>query len=479
MQKLSIFFSILLFSFLTVSAQQKYEGHWGKQNLDVAFANAATNDGGYIITGLTLSSGDINGDILVIKTSAIGDTQWTFTYGGPKIEGGNSVIQTADGGYMVAGHTEDFGADDCDAFMMKLDKNGNHEWFKVYGGYADDISQGIIELPGGGYVFAGITASWGNAPGDSETRHVYFVRTDAQGDTVWTRYYAGKAAEYGYSIARMQDGGFLANGWTLSFGHGEYDGWLLRLKDNGDTLWTRLYQNEGSTSLYKIIPTLDNGFAMAGYTAQTATCKQQGFLVKLDANGNDVWKKTYGDTSQGITLHDVTQLPNGNFMLTGTSQAAAATGNAYVLTTDADGNKITDNICGGDSSYAYCIAAQGNNGYMIAGATSQYGDAYGDLYYMLVNNTMNAGVPAVKNYIARMYPNPVKDVSVIILPSTEANQLVRLDITDQAGRLVHTETNLLAKDIIINGKTLAQGLYDFTVTCKDGAVYKGRFLVAE
>jgi hypothetical protein len=455
-------------------AQKTIEGHWGKKDLDVAYSAAAASDGGYIMTGLTLSAGDTNGDIVVIKTSDVGDTQWAFTLGGPKIEGGNSVIQTADGGYMVAGHTEDFGARDCDAFMMKLDANGNRQWLKVYGGYADDISEGIIQLPDGGYVFAGITASWGNQPNDKESRHVYFVRTDANGDTAWTKYYAGKVGEYAYSIAAMANGGFLANGWSLSFGNGEYDGWLFRLKDNGDTLWTRLYKNGGGTMFYKILPTQDNGFVMAGYTTQTTTCKKQGFMVKLDAAGNELWRQTYGDTTQGITLHDVAQLPNGNFMLTGTSFAADPTGNVYILTTDANGNKLTDNVCGGTTSYANAIAIQGNNSYMVAGATSKYGDTYGDLYWMEVNNTI-AEVPTIKKVSPSLYPNPVTDRSVVVLPETEAYSSVRLDIINLFGQVVFTGKDIPANKIVIDRTLLASGTYMFRVTCKDGAVYKGRF----
>jgi hypothetical protein len=130
-------------------AQTETEHYWGKPGYDIAYSAAATNDGGYILTGLTQSNGDSNGDIVVIKVNANGDTLWTMVYGGPKIEGGNYVMQTFDGGYMVSGHTEDFGADDCDAFLMKLDRLGHHEWFHVYGGAQDDISEGVVELEDG------------------------------------------------------------------------------------------------------------------------------------------------------------------------------------------------------------------------------------------------------------------------------------------------------------------------------------------
>src|SRR4051794_19782614 len=95
-------FCYLMFS-STLFAQKQIEGHWGKRGYDVAYSSAATDDGGYIITGLTQSGADTIGDIIVIKISAKGDTMWTLVHGGPKLEGGNSVIQTADGGYMVSG----------------------------------------------------------------------------------------------------------------------------------------------------------------------------------------------------------------------------------------------------------------------------------------------------------------------------------------------------------------------------------------
>ena len=112
--KIAIFIPVLflLCAANTVFAQSLHEGHYGKKGYDVAYSAAATIDGGYIITGLTQSMVDSNGDIVVIKLDAECDTQWIMEYGGPLLEGGNFVMQTADSGYMVGGHTEDFGSFD-------------------------------------------------------------------------------------------------------------------------------------------------------------------------------------------------------------------------------------------------------------------------------------------------------------------------------------------------------------------------------
>ncbi len=476
MKRTCILILLLLSATSYIFGQKTIEGHWGKQYLDIAYSAAATDDGGYIMTGLTkMGFNDGYGDIVVIKTDAQGDTMWTFTYGGPLLEGGNNVIQTSDGGYMVSGHTEDFGAQDCDAFLMKLDKNGKHEWFKVYGGINDDISNGITQLADGGYIFAGETASFGNPATDSETRHVYIVRTNSVGDTIWTKHYGGTGSEYSYNAVPMLNGGFLSVGWTTSRGQGEQDGWLLKLKDNGDTTATWLYQNPGHTRFLKIIPTTDNNFMVAGYTTVTKTCKTQALVVKLDANGNELWSRTYGDSSHAAIVDDIAQLPNGNFMLSGGSSAVDTTGNVYILTIDGNGNTITEQLCGGHGSIASAIAIQGNNSYLVAGTTTQYGDSHGDLYYMEVNNTMS-NVPGVSIPTPRFYPNPVSDRSSLILPESEAFQTVEVEVLDLNGNVVYKKENIPAKDLIIDRNKLSSGTYFYRATCGDGRKFEGKFV---
>jgi len=175
-------------------------------------------------------------------------------------------------------------------------------------------------------------------------------------------------------------------------------------------------------------------------------------------------------------LQDVAQLPNNDFMFTGTSYFGDTLGTVYVLTTNADGFRITDNQYGGSNSYANCIAVQGNNSYLVAGTSLQYGDHKGDLYYMEMDNT-NAGVPTVNASLPRIYPNPVTDRSVIILPSYQAYQPVKLELLNINGEIISTQDNVMAQDIVIEKGVLPAGQYLFRVTSKEGKVYKGRFAI--
>ncbi|MBA3827675.1 MAG: T9SS type A sorting domain-containing protein [Taibaiella sp.] len=468
-----IVFSMVLFSGTVAFAQVKIERSWGKKGYDAAFCAAATNDGGYIIGGLTQSQEDTVGDIIVIKTTSHIDTMWTLKYGGSRLEGANSIIQTADGGFMVSGHTEDFGARDCDAFMMKLDKNGNREWFKVYGGDYDDISEGVIELPTGEYVIAGITASYG--PGNGAIRHTYFIKTNSRGDTIWTRWYGGTKKDYGYSIASMVNGGFFAVGFSSSWGQGEDDAWLLQLKDNGDTLRTRLYKNGGNSRFLQIISTIDKGYIIAGYTSTAISGTLQGWAVKLDANGNQLWEKTYGSPAYNSTFSGVTQLPNGNLIFAGTSDQVDSTGNASIVTTDANGTLISNSVYGGSHSYARCIASQGNNSYLAAGLTDQAGDQAGDLYYLEMDNTLSA-IAQAHPESPYMYPNPVKDQLHILLAPSQAGSANRIDIINIHGQIVLSKQPAAASIITINVKDLIIGTYTFRIFSPDGKMTTGKFI---
>ena len=471
---LSVIFYFIYSS--TIFAQQIIEGHYGKQGLDAAYSVAATNDGGYIITGLTMSEADSNGEIVVIKTTAHGDTSWSHIYGGPLLTGGNCVIQTSDGGYMVSGHTQDWGAHDCDFYLMKLDPSGNMLWEKTYGGDSDDVSKSVVELSGGGYVMGGFTISYGNVF-PSQNRHVYFIKTNSVGDMVWKKLYAGSNNEECASITSTSDGGFLAVGWSNSWGNGEDDGWLLRLNSNGDTLWTKFYKNAGDTRLSKILHTMDNGYIVTGYTTPLPGGLSQGLVIKLDANGDQLWQKTYND-SVNIIFQDVAQLPTGNYLFAGSNYVTPTTRYVYVMTTDVNGVMISDESYGGVNSFAYAIAAQGNNSYLVVGSAAKYGDPDGDLYFMEMDNTVSTNIATLHSGWPRLFPNPVREQpAIIILPASEANQSVHFEVMTTDGQIVLSNDNILAKNIIIDRNNFRPALYLFRITCPDGEVYKGKFVV--
>jgi len=136
-----------------------------------------TSDGGYAIAGTTTSFGAGGGEVYVVKLDANGNLQWTKTIGGPEHDRGSSLIQTSDGGYAIAGITESFGAGEWDVYVVKLDANGNLQWTKTIGGPEYDWGNSLIQTSDGGYAIAGTTASF-----DAGDLDVYVVKLDKNGD---------------------------------------------------------------------------------------------------------------------------------------------------------------------------------------------------------------------------------------------------------------------------------------------------------
>ena len=186
-----------------------------------------TSDSGYILVAETLSFGAGQYDIYLVKTDERGNILWSKTYGGGSSDYGYSVTQTTDGGYIVAGYTNSFGAGLSDVLLVKTDANGDISWAKTYGGSSSDYGYSVIQTSDGGYIVAGYTESYGLA-GD-----VYLVKTDSNGNHQWSRTFGGAAKDLGWSVQQSADGGFIITGYTTSFGAGDQDFYLIKTDELG------------------------------------------------------------------------------------------------------------------------------------------------------------------------------------------------------------------------------------------------------
>jgi hypothetical protein len=162
-------------------------------------------------------------DFYLVKIDSLGDTLWTKTYGGSSSDRAYSVQQTADGGYVVAGYTSSFGTGLNDFYLVKTDSQGDTLWTRTYGGDGDDIARSVQQAADGGYVLAGSTESFGAGNSD-----FYLVKTDSQGDTLWTRTHGGSSHENANCAQQTTDGGYIVAGYSYSFGAGEYDFYLVK-----------------------------------------------------------------------------------------------------------------------------------------------------------------------------------------------------------------------------------------------------------
>ena len=302
---------------------------YGGRGWDVAYSVRQTSAGGYIVVGRTAA------DVILIKTDAKGNIQWAKAYGGKNVDDARFFQQTSDGGYIVAGYTNSFGAGELDIFLIKTDAKGNVQWAKTYGGIDSDDASFVQQTSDGGYIVAGETNSFG-----AGERDIFLIKTDAKGNIQWAKTYGGTDDDFASSVQQTSDGGYIVAGYTTSFGTGEGDIFLIKTDAKGNIKWAKTYGGRGSEGASSVRQTADGGYIVVGNTNSFGAGKWDIFLIKTDAKGNIQWAKTYGETDnldRGIP--SVQQTSDGGYILAGTTISFGAGGaNIFLIKTNARGN---------------------------------------------------------------------------------------------------------------------------------------------
>ncbi len=317
-----------------------------------------TNDGGYIFTGYAEVLGAGIQDVYLVKTNADGDTLWTKTYGGSQYDDGFCVEQTNDEGYIIAGYTSSFGAGAEDIYLIKTNAMGDTLWTKTYGGTNNDRAASVVQTVDGGYIIAGETISYGAANHD-----VYVIKTNAVGDIEWTKVMGTGADNYGYDVIETTDGNFM-----LSGGHGPGGAYLAKLNTVGDSLWTKGYIAEGPPHLNNaqaVKQTTDGGFVFTGI-AYGAT-GIQSYLQKTNVAGDTIWAKKYSGVNHVYTT-DIDITNDGGYILSGWSQAFPnGTYKSILIKTDAVGDTLWTKKFIGGGSYS-SVQQTMDGGYILLSA---------------------------------------------------------------------------------------------------------------
>ncbi|MCK4576758.1 hypothetical protein KAU34_10145, partial [candidate division WOR-3 bacterium] len=348
---------------------------------DWGFSVQESSNGKYIIAGYTASFGAGYYDVYLIKTHADGETLWTRVYGGGEDDRGFSIQETSDGGYIIAGITRTFGAGSYDFYLIKTDENGNALWEKTFGGADDDWGFSVIESSDGGYIIVGSTESYGEGE-----RDVYVIKTDVNGDTLWTKTYGGEKDDVGVSIQKTSDSGYIIAGRTTSFGSGYYDVYLIKINDDGDTQWAKTYGGTEYDGGISIQQTSDGGYIIGGDTESYGEGEKDIYLIKIDETGSVLWTKTYGGTEDDGCL-SVQETSDGGYIVTGfTTLSNIHTWNSdvYLIKTDANGSALWTKTYGGAKfDIGYSVQETSDGGYIIAGATCSEG-SNNDVYLIKI-----------------------------------------------------------------------------------------------
>jgi len=382
---------VLIFLLSPGIANAQWANTYGGPGDEGADSIQQTTDGGYIVAGGTNSFGAGGNDFWVLKLNPDGTVAWQKTYGGPEDEeGASSIQQTRDGGYIVAGGTTSFGAVDGDSWVLKLHPNGTVAWQRTYGGTGDDIAGHIQQTSDGGYIMAGGTNSFGAGGSD-----FWVLKLNPFGGVAWQKTYGGTGDEGASSIQQTTDGGYIVAGETNSFGAGgRGDFWVLKLNPDGTVDWERTYGGESDDYAFAIRQTSDGGYIVAGVTYSFGTGGDI-MVLKLNPDGTVAWQKTYGGSDWDWAYsYSIWQTTDGGYIVAGeTKSFGAGNTDILILKLDASGNIVWQRTYGGGGfESASPIQQTTDGGYIVAGRTDSFGaGGRGDFWVLKLD--VNGEIP--------------------------------------------------------------------------------------
>jgi hypothetical protein len=328
----------------------------GGSSNDVASAIQQTTDGGYIVAGFSRSNnGDVTGhhgttaynDYWVVKLDSAGSIEWEKSLGGTLNEFANSVQQTAEGDFIIAGYSvsndgdvtnHHGGTTTTDYWIVKLSSSGTLLWQKSLGGTSADNANAIQQTTDGGFIVAGSSSSNDNdVSGNHGFADYWIVKLDSAGDIEWQKCLGGSGDDVASSIRQTSDGGFIVAGWSdsddndVSGNHGNYDYWVAKLFADGNIDWQKSLGGATGDFANSIEQISDSGFVIAGYTSSNNSGDVSGYhggvffgdywIVKLDESGNFAWQKCLGGTNDEYAA-SAQQTIDGGLIVTGWTESS-------------------------------------------------------------------------------------------------------------------------------------------------------------
>jgi hypothetical protein len=384
-----VFLSLIFIFCLTSSNQVIFYKKIGGKNYDALADILVTRSGDLLAVGRTDSySQDMN--INLIKFDSQGNIIWDRTYGGNETEGANAIIQTQEGGFLVAGYSDSNAenANENDVWLLKINANGEREWERFYKTPDSiDEAQGLIETEDGNFLIVGNTTSLSEGNVD-----IFVMKVNKKGDILWQKKYGELGGEQaGHVISTSQ--GFMIVG-SKEIPKKRWDMWLLHIDKQGEILWNQNYGGSDNEmgNVMTVMP--DGNYVLAGFTYSYAEGSLDAWVVKINHKGEKIWDKTLGGLSTDEVL-DIIITKEKNILIVGYTDVyvpdknynnTSNNGNdVLVALLDTNGNKIWEETIGGLGSQRGYGIVEKDEAYFLAGYADENSDSGTDHLIIKIN----------------------------------------------------------------------------------------------
>ncbi len=303
------------------------------------------------------------------------DSLWSRTFGGGADDRMSCVIECRDSCLILIGFSVNPYTGNTDGWMIRTDTDGNMQWQRKYHGSYSQYTIHGQEILDGGYVLAGFLRS-NRLPTTHFHDDFFLARTDSRGVMIWSKYYGGPYDDRCYYVQQLPEEGFILVGYVGTDGN-QTDGWIVKTNTNGDTMWTHRFGDSERNEFFCGQQTSDGGYVLAGQSWLGWGQRSDFWLVRTNEAGDEQWSRTYGGYDNE-TCRSVFETSDGGFILGGTTRSfGAGSADIWLLKTDSEGDSLWSRTHGlGRSETCFSMRRTLDLGYLISGTTYSFDDIH-------------------------------------------------------------------------------------------------------
>lgn len=453
-----------------VFGQISFQKTYGSNGFEKVSRVIQSQDSGYVVIGSSGLTG-ASSDVYILKVDSLGNYLWSKFYGGANVEHGTDIIETPDSGFAISGYTNSSGAGGYDAYLLKLDKDGNFEWDMTYGGSDWDFAHAIDVMPDSGYVLVGETYSYGAGNND-----VYVIRTDKLGNVIWDQVVGTAGNDVGKDFILTTFGSVILAGTTNGRGAGGNDVFAVRINTLGDTIWTKTYGTALDEECNAIKTMSQFNYYNMAITNESATNGSTNLqFIGINGSGTTINSKEFV-AAENVTATDIAIRNPNDQLIVGTIEDPIGGINYVGYYANYQGLFLQAFSFGtfGEDACKSAIHTY-DDGFLLAGTSEQYSVGGTDIYLVKIgpsptfDNTSGiddqfqdfTDINDYQQIDVSIHPNPAKEYVII---TTESHKL-QLRIYDLAGALIKADN---ISSGLYNIADLQSGIYIFELLSEEG-----------
>jgi len=350
---------------------------FGEKGIDAAHDVITDKDGNFVVIGKSNSYGGGDMNLNVLKLSPAGEIIWNKNYGADESEEGNAIVETHDGGYVIVGHSDSYGAgpDIKDIWVLKIDNGGNKVWAKTFGS-RESIDEAVDVVKTDEHHFLVVATT---TPISGVKSNILLIKIDDKGNKNWEQSYGGEEAEIAAGITKGKHGYYIA-GHTESHGSGKWDVWVAHIDNRGHEKWAKTYGGGDTEMANAIAADSEGNLIIAGYSYTFAEGSHDAWVLKLDEEGKQLWAKPTGGLSTDEAFNLVVN-PDNSIVVAGYTDiykrgeygenVSKEGNNLMIYALSSDGNEMWKKQHGGIGMQVARSISAHNDGYVIVGYTTE------------------------------------------------------------------------------------------------------------